>query len=54
MVEHLALSCSKIIGEVKNIFLQELREQNALKVNLTGDSDPINGNDQPELNVHRE
>jgi hypothetical protein len=26
MVEHLALSCFKITGEVKNIFLQELRE----------------------------
>jgi hypothetical protein len=41
-----ALSCSKIIGEVKNIFLQELRERNALKVDLTGDPDSINDNDQ--------
>jgi hypothetical protein len=48
MVEHLALSCSKITGEVKNIFLQELRERNALKVDLTGDPDPINDNDQPK------
>jgi hypothetical protein len=46
MVEHLVLSCSKITGEVKNIFLQELRERNALKVDLTGDPDPINNNDQ--------
>jgi hypothetical protein len=48
MVEHLALSCSKITGKVKNIFLQELRERNALKVDLTGDPDPINDNDQPK------
>jgi hypothetical protein len=46
MVEHLALLYSKITGEVKNIFLQELRERNALKVDLTGDPDPINDNDQ--------
>jgi hypothetical protein len=48
MVEHLALSCSKITGEVKNIFLQKLRERNALKVDLTGDPDSINDNDQPK------
>jgi hypothetical protein len=33
MVEHLAISCSKVSGEVKNVFLQELRERNALKSN---------------------
>jgi hypothetical protein len=48
MVEHLVLSCFKIMGEVKNIFLQELRERNALKVDLTGDPNPINDNDQPK------
>jgi hypothetical protein len=48
MVKHLALLCSKITGEVKNIFLQELRERNALKVDLTSDPDPINDNDQPK------
>lgn len=49
MVEHLALSCSKVTGEVKNIFLQDLRERNALKtVDLTDDLDSINDNDQPK------
>jgi hypothetical protein len=48
MVEHLALSCFKIMGEVKNIFLQELKERNALKVDLTGDPNLINDNDQPK------
>src|SRR3954467_7507723 len=33
MVEYLAISCFKVSGEVKNVFLQELRERNALKSN---------------------
>ena len=36
-------------GEVKNIFLQDLRERNALKADdPTDDPDPINDNDQPK------
>ena len=31
MIEHLTLSCSKVSNDVKNIFLQELRERNLLK-----------------------
>jgi hypothetical protein len=48
MVEHLALLCSEIMGEVKNIFLQKLKERNALKVDLTGNPNLINDNDQPK------
>jgi hypothetical protein len=47
MVEHLALSCSKVTGEIKNTFLQELRERNALKP-VADDPDSINDNDQPK------
>lgn len=32
MVEHLALTCPKVTGDVKNIFLQEIRERVALKL----------------------
>lgn len=50
MVEHLALSCSKVTGDVKNIFLQELRERNALKPDdFTDNLDYlIPDNDQPK------
>src|SRR6266542_2895223 len=47
MVEHLALSCFKVSGDVKNIFLQELRERNPFKP--TDDLDHlIPDNDQPK------
>jgi hypothetical protein len=40
MVEHLALTCSKVTGDIKNRFLQELRERQALKPeNFTNDLD---------------
>ena len=49
MVEHLALSCSKVTSDVKNIFLQELRERNPLKP--TDDFNYlIPDNDQPKKN----
>jgi hypothetical protein len=50
MAKHLALSCSKVTGEVKNVFLQELRERNALAADPIHDPDPdpINDNDQPK------
>ncbi len=49
MVEHLALSCSKVSGDIKNIFLQELREQNSLKPTNNFDH-LIPDNDQPKKN----
>lgn len=50
MVEHLALSCPKVAGDVKNIFLQELRGRSALKTDdLIDDPDHfILDNDQPK------
>ncbi len=47
MVEYLALSCSKVSGNVKNIFLQELREWNPLKPTDNLDH-LIPNNDQPK------
>lgn len=35
MVEHLAFSCLKISGDVKNTFLQEVKERSSLKVTTT-------------------
>ena len=31
MVEHLALTCTNVTGEVKDFFMQELKERNKLK-----------------------
>lgn len=49
MVEHLALSCTKISGDVRSIFLQELRERNSLKPDdLTIDDSNLINDDQPK------
>jgi hypothetical protein len=47
MVEHLALTCSKVTGDIKNRFLQELRERKALKPENSTDDLDILDDDQP-------
>ncbi len=48
MVEHLALTCTNVMGEVRNKCLQELRDRSALKNPTLDTSDPTSDNNQPK------